>query len=674
VRKENIPAVLTTIIIAALFTLILCNNAKPATADDYFSDTGGRWSKLVIEKCNALGLMSGYPDKTFKPDNPVSRLEAIVITLNAMGKKQEALSVNYKESTVKLPAGMTWGQGYIVLAVQEGLLREDIAPLLEYENPITRQEMASVFVVALWDKIKENRGDTSKLTFTDVDDIGPDYLPYVADICQNDIMHGLENNEFGPKQNLKREQMAALLVKTIEDGWFETGGANFITGVITELDKSNMIISITKADGTEITGVLDENAQVYKDNEDSTLNELEEGDAATAITGQDDLIKYIESTSDSPSVDIVAETNITGKIVNRSLTGTTALKIRDCSYQEHIYTLATALSITEGTESRELSSLTDGTYVTLKIKNNAIYSIQILQSDREEGEVTAVGTDSFTIYTNSGEEIEYEVKAESLKITRGAETAPYSELKSGDWVIVISVFGEAQEIITSDLTINNAQIRTVDPEYLMVALLNLDNNVRKEYAIESDAVIRKGTELLTLESLKKGDLAKVTINADGKISAIVFPVPGEQTISGTVTGLKTGSSPSLIMEGETYIVSPLAYITRNNKDVDLSSIMIGSEVKLTLENDNTVTGIEVTVDRNIWITGETLLVSSTAGKILIEQDSGLQFTIPLSESCTFSDEVSASDITSLSDIKSGWILNMYLNSEGYAEQIKVTKK
>jgi hypothetical protein len=39
------------------------------------SDYAGHWAEQTIEQVKALGLMSGYPDGTFKPDAPLTRAE-----------------------------------------------------------------------------------------------------------------------------------------------------------------------------------------------------------------------------------------------------------------------------------------------------------------------------------------------------------------------------------------------------------------------------------------------------------------------------------------------------------------------------------------------------------------------------------------------------------------------
>lgn len=49
-------------------------------------DYAGHWAEAAIEKVKAAGLMSGYPDGSFKPDQPVTRAELAVVLTKLVGK------------------------------------------------------------------------------------------------------------------------------------------------------------------------------------------------------------------------------------------------------------------------------------------------------------------------------------------------------------------------------------------------------------------------------------------------------------------------------------------------------------------------------------------------------------------------------------------------------------
>ena len=55
------------------------------SAETKFNDVDGHWAEEVIEKWQNYGYVNGYPDGSFKPDNPVSRAELSRILVSAFG-------------------------------------------------------------------------------------------------------------------------------------------------------------------------------------------------------------------------------------------------------------------------------------------------------------------------------------------------------------------------------------------------------------------------------------------------------------------------------------------------------------------------------------------------------------------------------------------------------------
>ncbi|MFO3797810.1 MAG: S-layer homology domain-containing protein, partial [Anaerolineales bacterium] len=56
---------------------------QPPNFNPTFSDTAGHWAEDWIEALRAAGITSGYPDGTYRPDNPVTRAEMAVFLVKA---------------------------------------------------------------------------------------------------------------------------------------------------------------------------------------------------------------------------------------------------------------------------------------------------------------------------------------------------------------------------------------------------------------------------------------------------------------------------------------------------------------------------------------------------------------------------------------------------------------
>ena len=63
----------------AEFAVILSHVLKDTTAPNPFKDTAGHWAKDAIDKAYAQGIIKGYGDNSFRPDALVSRAEAVAM-------------------------------------------------------------------------------------------------------------------------------------------------------------------------------------------------------------------------------------------------------------------------------------------------------------------------------------------------------------------------------------------------------------------------------------------------------------------------------------------------------------------------------------------------------------------------------------------------------------------
>ncbi|NMA66296.1 MAG: S-layer homology domain-containing protein, partial [Clostridiaceae bacterium] len=72
-------------LVAVFLSFILAgNNAFASTVFPDVSDN--HWAARHISKVNAMGIVGGYEDGTFRPDQAVTQLEAVLMSLRAMGE------------------------------------------------------------------------------------------------------------------------------------------------------------------------------------------------------------------------------------------------------------------------------------------------------------------------------------------------------------------------------------------------------------------------------------------------------------------------------------------------------------------------------------------------------------------------------------------------------------
>ena len=115
-------------------------------SDKNFSDIQNHWGKDFILKAASLGILNGYTDGSFKPDNEVTYAEAIAIIVRCLG--YDGLENNWSD---------VWYENYIS-KMKEINLNNGIADF-KANDFANRGDIA----ILLWNMINSNSNGTSML-------------------------------------------------------------------------------------------------------------------------------------------------------------------------------------------------------------------------------------------------------------------------------------------------------------------------------------------------------------------------------------------------------------------------------------------------------------------------------------------------------------------------------
>ncbi len=108
-----------------------------------FADVGERWSRVYIGSSFGACVLTGYPDGAFKPSSPVSRAEFITMVMRAMGIDRGGIAD-------LSDAGSHWAAPYLAAAINQGLIGGYPDGTLRPDASITRAEAAKLLVLAFW--------------------------------------------------------------------------------------------------------------------------------------------------------------------------------------------------------------------------------------------------------------------------------------------------------------------------------------------------------------------------------------------------------------------------------------------------------------------------------------------------------------------------------------------
>lgn len=84
----------------AEFVQMIMAISSPNTTEKTFNDVKGHWAEAAIKQAYANGIVSGYKDGSFKPDQKISRAEAVVILnklFNKTAMTKEIQDIEFKD-------------------------------------------------------------------------------------------------------------------------------------------------------------------------------------------------------------------------------------------------------------------------------------------------------------------------------------------------------------------------------------------------------------------------------------------------------------------------------------------------------------------------------------------------------------------------------------------------
>lgn len=594
-RKSTKTIIITLIIYS--FALASASGANAAIRPGYsFKDTAQHWSAQVVESASALELIKGYPGELFKPENTVSRLEAIAIIIRALGKEAEASKLDYKKSGIKLPPGMSWGQGHLVLAVQLGMLHKDYVYQLKYNEPITRAEVATLVATALGLELKDN----PTLPFTDMDAVADVYKKYVAAVTEQGIMEGLGKNQFGPGQSMKRGQMAALMARLALEGWFPhsvdrviQGSRCLIKGVIAgKNDRSGSVKLETQA-GEILNKQFADRPAIFRGDSAIAMADVRVGLLATAILNSSGKIQYIMVDTEQTLPE--DQTEITGRVASISQD---TVNLTDQAGRKLSYPLAKVFIISGGAGNQDPSLITAGHYVTCSVKNSKINSIQVLDTARISGKLSEVAQD-YIIINVGGNLLTYNTQ-ESIFLDDAGVGLTAGQIQRGSQVEVLYSGVRALEIyLQKSLEDEGEWLEGTVTDLLnrSRARLYID---REPYYLSEDVIITKEEKQIDMDNIFIGVKIRAKTDSQDNISHIDIADDQNVRLEGIVSG-KSSSDGWIKIEQETNFEFKFQLDRRCNfTDTtdyssgveDLGDIRNGWQVRLTLE-DGEVASIRV---------------------------------------------------------------------------------
>ncbi|KPV55284.1 hypothetical protein QJ48_33980 [Paenibacillus sp. A3] len=184
--------------------------AKPAVeaiAPAKLTDIEDHWAKALIERAAALGIVNGYEDGTFRPDNETSRTEVAAMISRALKLKGEQGELSFADLD-SIPA---WAKENLASVVSSGIISGYADGTFSGDRKVSRTEMAVMIVRAL----KIEPAANASLPFADAGQIAPWAQPYIDAAHMLEIVGASYDNHFAPHANVTRVEAVNLVLKML---------------------------------------------------------------------------------------------------------------------------------------------------------------------------------------------------------------------------------------------------------------------------------------------------------------------------------------------------------------------------------------------------------------------------------------------------------------------------
>lgn len=193
------PFIIRSIIVIVVACVVYAFISTEVSAR--LTDISGNWAYLQINALFNKGIITGYKDSTFRPDQSITRAEFATIVNRAYNFRTKG-EIPYNDV-------MPWAWYYreVAYGAGAGYFPAHFGSKFAPNQPLTREEAAAMIaVISRLDTVTEG-----KLPFQDAADISDDYKNSVAAMVQAGYMKPYADGSFKPLAPISRAGAAVLI-------------------------------------------------------------------------------------------------------------------------------------------------------------------------------------------------------------------------------------------------------------------------------------------------------------------------------------------------------------------------------------------------------------------------------------------------------------------------------
>lgn len=592
--KKLVSIVVAMLIMASCVTISAAKNIFPDVGENNFA-----WAADAINEMVELSIIKGYTDGTFKPERPITKTEALVLSSRILGYTDEVnkdfvdFATDFYAET--LESFDTKYPGEVSYLLYKGVLKEkELASYIggENANAAMKRYEAAVLLTKVMGAEAEIEEDATSTPYTDSLDIPTAAKAYVNYVTEVGLMQGMnktdEVNEFAPLYEVNRAQMSMLLYRlmNIIDQEIIIGtlkSVNEDDQSLTYLNENGKAVTVTVPFGTELI--------VKKDGYASSLSKLAPF-SIVALIKRDGEYYAVESIT-------VEGDDVFEGVLSSVATNTKKIKVFTLENTKDIieYPLADDVSIIREGTPATLADLVKQDFVVLNITKGEVKVVEAYAKDvNVRGTLSNVDIESgvvLEITLTDGSTEEYPL-AEETTVKRDNKEATFNDVKIGDKVSLTIRYGKVAVISATSTdhkvtgTIESITIATLPS----IKIKETGNSTAGSYSLSREAVYVIDGEEGDIYSLRLG----ASITADIESDTVVKITSVTPSVSAAIVGVietinKSYGFLTMSVEDSNGEVSTMQVFIKKSgikiidsatsKEIDTSKLKAGNKISVT---------------------------------------------------------------------------------------------
>lgn len=225
--------------LAMLLAFMLITSPQVAMASATFTDLDNHWARRDILRLANQQIVDGYKG-LFSPEEPITRAQFAKLVVTALGLTKQALAVGDSASPFRDVSPKHWGNGYITVAYENGIIGGYQDNTFKPDDQIRRVEIAAILVRALKEADFTREEATAELAFTDAGLIPEWALGPLKQAVSRNLIGGYQDGSFRPFRNASRGEATVLISRLLR----QLGGRFDFVGSVTEVDSYNQRLTL----------------------------------------------------------------------------------------------------------------------------------------------------------------------------------------------------------------------------------------------------------------------------------------------------------------------------------------------------------------------------------------------------------------------------------------------